>query len=100
LIDRLLLGRISLAGIARAVGVSESWLQGYVNERYAHTPRHVIVKKKPKRRLTIECDELWSFIGKKENKQWVWLAIDRDTREVVGVYQSRLQRIFHECLEP
>jgi insertion element IS1 protein InsB len=86
LIDRLLLERISLAGIARAVGVSESWLQGYVNGRYANTPRHVVVKKKSKRRLTIECDELWSFVGKKENKQWVWLAIDRDTREVVGVY--------------
>ena len=32
LIDRLLLERISLAGIARAVNVSESWLQSYVNQ--------------------------------------------------------------------
>jgi IS1 family transposase/transposase-like protein len=86
LIDRLLLERISLAGIARAVGVSESWLQGYVNEKYAKTPHEVIVKKKSKGRLTMECDELWSFVGKKDNKQWVWLAIDRDTREIVGVY--------------
>lgn len=23
---------------------------------------------------------------KKKNKQWVWLAIDRDSREIVGVY--------------
>ncbi len=30
LIDRLLLERISLAGIARAVRVSEQWLQDYV----------------------------------------------------------------------
>ena len=86
LIDRLLLERISLAGIARVVGVSESWLQGYVNEKYEHTPRRVIVTKKSKGRLTIECDELWSFVLKKDNKQWVWLAIDRDTKEVVGVY--------------
>jgi IS1 family transposase len=35
--------------------------------------------------LTIECDELWSFVGDKGNKQWVWLALDRDTREIVGV---------------
>ena len=34
LIDRLLLERISLAGIARAAQVSESWLQTYVNETY------------------------------------------------------------------
>jgi insertion element IS1 protein InsB len=32
----------------------------------------------------MELDELWSFVGSKENKQWVWLAIDRETREVVG----------------
>lgn len=36
--------------------------------------------------MTIECDELWSFVGKKVNKQWVWLALDVDSREVVGVY--------------
>ncbi|CAK0740962.1 hypothetical protein CCP3SC1_1250003 [Gammaproteobacteria bacterium] len=35
LIDHLLLERISLAGIARVVGVSEAWSQKYVNEKYA-----------------------------------------------------------------
>lgn len=84
LIDRLLLERISLAGIARAVGVSERWLQTYVNEKYADQPRQVRVRAK-KRPVTVECDELWSFVGNKGNKQWVWLAIDRDTREIVGV---------------
>ncbi len=34
LIDKLLLERILLAGIARVVGVSEPWLQSYVNEKY------------------------------------------------------------------
>jgi insertion element IS1 protein InsB len=29
---------------------------------------------------------MWSFVGKKGNKQWIWLAIDVDTREIVGVY--------------
>ena len=42
--------------------------------------------KKVRGKLTIECDELWSFVGNHDNKQWVWLAIDRDTREIVGVY--------------
>ena len=45
LIDRLLLERISLAGIARSVGVSESWLQNYVNNKYAEVPREIVVKK-------------------------------------------------------
>lgn len=43
LVDRLLLERISLAGIARVVGVSEQWLQTYVNEKYAKVPRCVQV---------------------------------------------------------
>ena len=45
LIDRLLLERLSLAGIARVTGVSERWLQAYVNEKYARMPHQVEVKK-------------------------------------------------------
>jgi len=86
LIDDLLLERISLAGIARALKISERWLQDYVNTKYDQTPRTVQVKKKRKGRLTLECDELWSYVGYHDNKQWVWLAIDRETREIVGVY--------------
>ena len=48
LIDRLLLERISLAGIARATQVSEQWLQTYVNEKYAGVSRQVQVT--PKKR--------------------------------------------------
>lgn len=46
LIDRLLLEKIPLAGIARVVGVSASWLQNYVNQKYRDTPRQVAVEKK------------------------------------------------------
>ena len=48
LIDRLLLERITLAGIARAVQVSEQWLQTYVNEKYAQVQRQVYVSVKKK----------------------------------------------------
>ncbi|GAP96685.1 hypothetical protein NIES2104_32280 [Leptolyngbya sp. NIES-2104] len=39
LIDKLLLEKIPLAGIARVVGVSEPWLQNSVNEKYQNLPR-------------------------------------------------------------
>lgn len=39
-----------------------------------------------KGRLTIQCDEIWSFVASKKNKQWVWLALDVETKEIVGVY--------------
>ena len=41
---------------------------------------------KKKGKLIIQCDEMWSFVGFKGNKQWIWLAIDVLTKEIVGVY--------------
>jgi IS1 family transposase len=38
-----------------------------------------------KGRLILECVELWSFVGKKKRQQWIWLAINRETREIVGM---------------
>ena len=43
LIDKLLLERLSLAGIVRVTGVSARWLQDYVNGKYAAVPRSVNV---------------------------------------------------------
>ena len=34
----------------------------------------------------MQCDELWSNVDNKRNKQWLWLGLDVDTREIVGVY--------------
>jgi IS1 family transposase/transposase-like protein len=86
LIDRLLLEKISLAGIVRATGVSERWLQYYVNQKLGAVKREVQVTSKKKGKLIIQCDEMWSFVGCKGNKQWIWLAIDILTKEIVGVY--------------
>ena len=33
---------------------------------------------------TLELDELWSFVLKKANQVWVWIALCRKTRQVVG----------------
>jgi len=29
---------------------------------------------------------MWSFVGNKQQKCWIWLALDVDTREIVGLY--------------
>ena len=34
----------------------------------------------------LELDELWSFVGKKSNKRWVWIALCRQTRQVVAYF--------------
>lgn len=34
----------------------------------------------------MQCDELWSFVDHKGNQQWVWLALDAQSREILGAY--------------
>lgn len=86
LIDKLWLEKIPLAGITRVCDVSETWLQEYANRKYESIHREVKVSSKKKERLTIQCDEMWSFVGDKGNKQWIWLALEVNTREVIGVH--------------
>ena len=88
----MLLERSSLRGIARVVGVSWRWLQNYVNNKFEQVPRQVSVLDKPKGKLTIEYDELWSFVDRRNNQYWFWLAIDRKTREIVGCYVGARSR--------
>ncbi len=89
LIDRLLLERISLRGIARVTQVSWSCLQDYVNQRLAHTPHQIGISVKSPARLTIECDEVLSFVNTKKNDVYIWIAIDRDSRKSVGFFCGR-----------
>ncbi len=84
LIDDLLSERIASAGIVRAAKVSKRQMQNYANDKYENIPGEVT--EKAKGRLTIECDEMWSFVGNKKNKVWIWLAEDVGTGETVGVY--------------
>jgi transposase-like protein len=48
LIDKLLLEKVPLAGIARVTDVSECWLQNYVNKKYAAIEQQVNVRVKKK----------------------------------------------------
>ncbi|KOR28192.1 hypothetical protein TI05_17400, partial [Achromatium sp. WMS3] len=41
LIDNLLLEKLPLAGIRRVTGVSKSWLQNYVNQKYEEISKKV-----------------------------------------------------------
>jgi len=46
LIEKLLKERLALAAIARITGVSERWLQMYVNQKYYLLPKQVEVTQK------------------------------------------------------
>lgn len=36
-------------------------------------------------RPVLEMDELWSFVGDKGIEVWVWIALERHTRKIVGL---------------
>ena len=86
MIDNLLLQKISLAAIARVANVSKKCLQNYVKGHYAENPRKAQLSSK-KGKIILQYDEVWSFLGNKENQPWIWLALDVNTKEIVGEHQ-------------
>jgi insertion element IS1 protein InsB len=92
LIERLLLERISLRGICRAVGVGLQWLLQFMATRFQAAPEDLYVKPADGtpavilQRLEAELDELWSFVGKRANRHWVWIAMDTNTRQVIAFH--------------
>jgi insertion element IS1 protein InsB len=91
-IEQLLRERISLRGICRAVGVSLTWLLHFMVECFTACPDdlHVQLPGRPTEvlvsRLEAEADEMWSFVQKKANKQWIWIAMDATTRQVIAFH--------------
>ena len=33
-----------------------------------------------------EADEMWSFVGNKKNKQWIWLVMNTENRQIVAFH--------------
>jgi IS1 family transposase len=98
LIERLLLERISLRGICRAVGVGLRWLLHFMVERFNAAPDHLYVEQTISgqkvliHRLEAEADEMWSFVGKKANRQWLWIALEAQTRQVLAFHVGARSR--------
>jgi len=91
-IERLLLERISLREICRVIGVGLRWLLYFMVERFTAAPDDLYIQPTAgaqrviPHRLEAEVDELWSFVGKKANRQWVWIAMDADTRQILAFH--------------
>ena len=92
LVERLLREKISLHGICRAVGVSIRWLMDFMVTRFKAAPGdlHVQPPSRPGeviiRRVEAEADEMHSFVQQKANEQWLWLALDKTTRQIIALY--------------
>ena len=82
--------RLSLRAICRIFGLSLTWLQAYARILWSETPKDlglsksVLNKIKKLQVFGIQADELWSFVGKKVKKRWIWVAYDPVHRLVVA----------------
>jgi insertion element IS1 protein InsB len=98
LIERLLVERLSLRGICRAVGVRLKWLLGFIVTCFEALPDHLHVQPVTCnqdvviRRLEVEADEMASFVQQKANKQWIWIAMDAKTRQVIAFHVGNRSR--------
>jgi len=45
-VDKLLLEKLPIAGISRVTGISESWLQHYINQKYSEIDKTINISKK------------------------------------------------------
>ena len=51
------------------------------------------------RGLSSECDEMWSYVGKKAHPRWLWHAIDHHTGQVLAYVFGRRQDKVFLCLQ-
>ena len=91
-IGKLLMERIPLRRICRTEGVSLRWLLGFIADLYQHTPNDLNCQIRTQTAqlliytLESEVDEMFSFVGNKGNKQWVWIAMDAKSRQIIAFH--------------
>ena len=75
-----------------SVGVSLTWLLHFMVACFTACPEdlHGQLPAQPTAvllsRLEAEADEMWSFVQKKANKQWIWMARDATTRQMIALH--------------
>ena len=97
LINALLAERLALRAICRVVKVSLSWLLSYIKKLYKEQPDDLNFRRPEKAQIQLqlidsELDEMWSFVGNKANKQWIWIAQCRTTRQVIAFHVGARDR--------
>ncbi len=90
-IELMLAERIALEAICRVMEIKPHQLYSYMGELYDEIPEDLACSIPDNADIELvevncEADELWSFVGRKSNKKWLWLALDRKSRQVVALF--------------
>ena len=76
--------RVSMRGVKRIFGVSRYYLAQWLLSLFKKLPPLATTLLRWKPDDVLELDELWSFVLKKSQKRWIWIALCRRTRQVVA----------------
>jgi insertion element IS1 protein InsB len=85
-VKRAVLERISLRGIERLFGISRRTVLDWIEHWAEHLPPLETTLAAAQLDDVLELDEVWSFVLKKANKRWIWVALCRRTRQVVAYF--------------
>jgi insertion element IS1 protein InsB len=90
--ERFLVERISLRGMCRAGGGTLKWFLAFLVQCFATLPDYLQVQPVAYthdvviQRLAVEAAALASLVQKKANTQWVWIAMDAKTRQLIALH--------------
>ena len=85
-VKRAVLERLSLHGIERVFGVSRRTVADWMQAWGDHLPPLETTLAETRWDDVLELDELWSFVFKKANQRWIWVALCRRTRQIVAYF--------------
>ena len=74
--------RVSLRGLKRIYGVDRKTVKAWLRKKGENSHLEATLTASEEGDV-LEVDEMWSYVGKKENPKWLWLAINRRNRHIV-----------------
>ena len=84
-VEKLHLERVSQRAIARSTGVSRPTIAALLEKRAQTTPPLAQTITPSKERPMLELDAIWSYVGSKAQRIWIWRALERNTQKIVGI---------------
>lgn len=101
-VRQALLERVSLEGICRIFSLSMPWLLGFIDEIIADLPEDLnataLAKTDDIEVAVFELDEQWSYVGNKQNPEWLWLVFHTETRQVLAMHVGKRNKHSAEIL--
>ena len=81
--------RCSLRGIQRIFGIAPKTVARWIKAHALSLPALSETLLPAQNHDVLELDELWSFVGKRQQKRWLWIALCRRTRQIVSFHIGR-----------